>query len=583
MAIMIPDRPLDFDPASQEDVMFDALENLLPADYYVFHSFQVAQVEPEPDGTRRVRETDFLIYHPQKGIICLEAKAGHVRYENGEWLYSGGKKMSYGDAGPFQQAKTFKYALRKNMMRKLGDEIVKKRMKFLHAVWFISLSDIELKQMTLPPYAPKEIIMTKSALSDPLSAIERIFSCDICDGPEMNLTAREARDILIKYLCPAFHIEPTGNYENELKELAFNRLLREQTNILNYLAEQRCAVINGAAGTGKTMIALTKAQMHARDGESVLFLCYNRKLRDHLKERYNEDNIYFYTIDALACKLCSTATADYGKLLQKLKEMDFSNTFPYTHIVIDEGQDFGRVESSSEDRKKENEEVGIIQELHDIVMGREDERGTFYIFYDKLQMVQAKKIPQYIQDADCRLTLYRNCRNTVNIAKTSLKPISERKPKLMEGAVVGEPATVHFCDPDSTKHALDTVLADLRNEKFKDIVILTAKTLSKSAISNYIKDEKYSGYLVATCKTFKGLEADAIALIDVDVETFEGENKMNFYVGTSRAKIRLDIVTEMNEDECLYVLRNDFEVESKIKNPRKSFTSALNALADIIE
>ena len=39
----------------------------------------------------------------------------------------------------------------------------------------------------------------------------------------------------------------------------------------------------------------------------------------------------------------------------------------------------------------------------------------------------------------------------------------------------------------------------------------------------------------------------------------------------------------MNDDDCRYVLRNDFGVETKIKNPRKSFSSALNALADIVE
>ena len=33
----------------------------------------------------------------------------------------------------------------------------------------------------------------------------------------------------------------------------------QNRNLLNYLEEQRSAVINGAAGTGKTMIAIEKA------------------------------------------------------------------------------------------------------------------------------------------------------------------------------------------------------------------------------------------------------------------------------------------------------------------------------------
>lgn len=57
------------------------------------------------------------------------------------------------------------------------------------------------------------------------------------------------------------------------------------------------------------------------------------------------------------------------------------------------------------------------------------------MFYDRLQLVQSSHIPKYISEADCKLTLYRNCRNTENIAITSLKPISERTPKLYDGAI----------------------------------------------------------------------------------------------------------------------------------------------------
>ena len=44
MAIMIPETPHIFEPASQEGLMFDAL-TLLPDDYYVFHSFRISTVQ----------------------------------------------------------------------------------------------------------------------------------------------------------------------------------------------------------------------------------------------------------------------------------------------------------------------------------------------------------------------------------------------------------------------------------------------------------------------------------------------------------------------------------------------------------
>ena len=575
MAIMIPKKPYDFTESSLEDVMFDALEGL-PDDYYVFHSFQIAMPDAFNDGTRTIREADFVIFNPEKGIICLEAKAGHVRYQEGEWLYSSGDVMKHN--GPFKQAKSYMWELIDLIKLKRGPALVN-NCKFYHAVWFPIITNRELNQMTLPPDAPKDIIMTKEALANPLPMIEHIYDFNLCHGKNMCLTESEVRTLITKFFCPEFNIVPTPGYEIDLKKLSFNRLLKEQSNILNFLIDQRTAVVNGAAGTGKTMIALAHAQSKARRGESVLFLCYNRKLKDYLAKEYGEENIHFYTIDGLACKLCNTSVYDtekYKKLSTILEDMYYENSFPYTHIVIDEGQDFG---------KEAIEEIQIIQILHDIISDRENDLSTFYIFYDKLQLVAAKELPTYFSDADCKVTLYKNCRNTENIAKTSLSPISERKPKLMDGAMTGEPTIVHFCSQGQIVDSLDRTIAQLKGQKYSEIVILTAKTIEKSVIKSLLQgpagDEMYRGKIpVATCRTFKGLEADAVILIDVDIATFE-EGGYLFYVGTSRARLHLDIITDMDDDQCRYVLINDLDYTAKIKNAKKSFASALNAMGAI--
>lgn len=52
-----------------------------------------------------------------------------------------------------------------------------------------------------------------------------------------------------------------------------------------------------------------------------------------------------------------------------------------------------------------------------------------------------------------------------------------------------------------------------------------------------------------TYRKFKGLEADAVILIDVYKNIFFNENVLLFYVGTSRARISLDIITGMNDEE----------------------------------
>lgn len=117
------------------------------------------------------------------------------------------------------------------------------------------------------------------------------------------------------------------------------------------------------------------------------------------------------------------------------------------HVIVDEGQDFGQ---------DGIEEANILQTIHDIILYRDD-IGSFYIFYDKLQLIQGHHIPQYISDADCKLTLYRNCRNTENIATTSLKPLTERIPKLYEGAVKGSLARLHYRESRITRMHLKTI------------------------------------------------------------------------------------------------------------------------------
>ncbi|MBO5569997.1 MAG: NERD domain-containing protein, partial [Clostridia bacterium] len=84
MAIMIPEKPRDFDPRSRENIMFSALESL-PDEYFVVHSFRVNKIRT--DNSLYEGEADFVIFHPQKGILCVEAKATRVRYEGGTWCY----------------------------------------------------------------------------------------------------------------------------------------------------------------------------------------------------------------------------------------------------------------------------------------------------------------------------------------------------------------------------------------------------------------------------------------------------------------------------------------------------------------
>lgn len=564
MAHMMPSKPRECSKNSLEDIMFEALSNL-PDEYYVFHSFKIVTIR---EDLLQESETDFVIFNPGKGILCLEAKAGHVYCRDEEWYYGSGIRMSH--EGPFRQAASNKWKLLQYISDKNMDDI-KQSCKFVHGVWFPSVSEEELKQITFPSDGDRAITMTSEALSDPKKYIDKLFSVEVKRNFQTDLSGYQVKRILNSILCPSFNLIPSVKNEYELKRTVFNRMLNEQSRLLDYLEEQPVAVINGVAGSGKTLIALEKARRCAEKGETVLFLCYNRFLRDYLKANYKYDNVSFYTIDALACKLCETSIPNTKKLAEKLEELFFEGCFPYKNVVIDEGQDFG---------KSEIEETNIISLLESIVLD-ETINGTFYIFYDKLQLVQAEKIPEYIQDADCRLSLYKNCRNTENIAITSMRPIPNvKKPKLLDGALKGDSPKIYISeDAETLKKNIDDILLQCQANKIDDVVILTCKTEENSLLSAYINDGKYKvqrkEYIFTTCRKFKGLEADVVILVDVNKKVFLSDAINLYYVGTSRARFGLNIMAEMETEECREVL--EYYGKTATKRPEKALAAFLNA------
>lgn len=566
MAIMIPDRPREFTAASREGLMFDALASL-PDTWYVFHSFKMVNTA---DNELHEYECDFLVFNREKGIICIEAKAGSgIRYQDGKWLYSNGEEMSHN--GPFRQASNCMYTLR-NRIKDSKMKPVLDHCKMLYGVWFPGIGETRLRQLKFPEDVSKDLVLTYEALSDPEPYLNRI--CDITthynrhDIEKTEVSESESALLMRNIFCPEFNICPTASFDVDLKNIAFHRLLREQANILNFLVDQRFAVINGAAGTGKTLIAVEKAQRLAFAGEKVLFLCYNVRLKEHLEHSNAHSNIDYQTISGLACKLCRTAKPNYERLREKLDEFYYADAFPYKHIIVDEGQDFGM---------DNIEEGNILETLRTLV----EDKGTFYVFYDKLQPIQSRQLPSLIEDADCKLTLYKNCRNTENIATTSLRPVSERKPILFDNAIKGAPAKLHYCNSDAQMIAeLDQTLSKCVADGFKDIVILTVKTRDESVLADLVSDGKYrQKYTFSTCRKFKGLEADAVILIDVDADIFDDKNVLLFYVGASRAKISLDILCSLSDEACADVLQNCLRLDGDFKNPRRRLASALNALS----
>ena len=564
MAIMYPDIPYECTPASREEIMFDKLKNL-PEDYYVFHSFKIVSVDA---GVITASETDFVVFHPNKGILCIEAKAGKVKLEGNKWKYASGDEMSHG--GPYRQAENGKWRLRDYIKNSDYGYLIN-RCKLLHAVWFPSVNRKYVSNINLPSEADMKITLTSDSLDNVEEEISAIFDIELPNKVETKLTAADTKLLIDKFLAPTFDLVPIANMKVENQRYVFKRMLKEQVALLNYLEEQDNAVINGLAGTGKTVMAVEKARRHAENSEPVLFLCYNHYLKEYLQDNYGHPNITFYTIDGLACKLCDTVTPNYERLKYVLEEMYLEETFPYQHIIIDEGQDFG---------KERLNDISVIELLKANVV-EEGKNGTFYLFYDKNQMVQAESLPSYIGESDCKLTLYRNCRNTENIATTSLRLLGEnKKPKLFDGAIVGDSPEMFFAeDVSRTVSTLNAIIEKAWSEDYTDIQILTCKTEQNSIIADecstgvYLYKAKKIPF--TTCRKYKGLEADVVIMVDLDNDTFENDAEQVMYVGSSRARYKLSLICNLSEKVCEYFIEKQNAKKGKIVE--KSFATLFNS------
>ncbi|WP_035765015.1 NERD domain-containing protein [Butyrivibrio sp. NC2002] len=565
MAKMIPDIPKEFDPRSHEGIMFEELNNL-SEEYYVFHSFQVITIK---GNVITESETDFVIFHPKKGLLCLEAKAGQVKFENGYWQYGSGKRMKHD--GPYIQANRNKWNL-SDYMNEHGLEYENEHCKKLHAVWFPDVPLDNFKGKHLPGDGDISITLTSDSFGHIEECIDRIFEYDGQDRRTTCLSEKDVKRILDRVLAPSFSLISLQEVEKERTKNVFKRMLKEQVALLNYLEDQNTAIINGLAGTGKTVMAIEKARRHSENNEDVLFLCYNAFLKDHLKEAYPYSHVHYYTIDGLACKLCETNHPDYTLLKKKLEDMYYEGTFPYKHVIIDEGQDFG---------KSDLEEEKIIEYLKDNAIDDEKRGGTFYLFYDKNQLIQADSVPAYIADADCKLTLFRNCRNTENIALTSLRLLgSDKSPKLLPDAVMGDiPEFAFMTEVEDTVSFLNSEIDKYLDYGYSSITVLTCKTEETSIIADYCDGSKYKykrGYVkFTTCRKFKGLESDVVIVVDIDKNSFDSVGEQIMYVGTSRARYKLDCILNMTEEECIEVMEDKNMKYNR--NIYKSFATDFNA------
>ena len=88
MARMIPESPVETESAAERR-LFERLREETPDELVAFHS--VAWQLPGGKGRPEQGESDFVLAHPDYGVLTLEVKGGSVRYDAqaGRWFTIG--------------------------------------------------------------------------------------------------------------------------------------------------------------------------------------------------------------------------------------------------------------------------------------------------------------------------------------------------------------------------------------------------------------------------------------------------------------------------------------------------------------
>lgn len=544
MAIMIPEAPTNFNNSEGEFEVFNALKSLDDS-CYVFHSLRwLGEVNSQ---RRKIQgEADFAIFDPSRGLLIIEVKSGEIEYKHGYWHQTNrATRETRRMKDPEQQASDTKFEI----IERLKNRLPPSNYCLLGiAVWFPSGS---FDTTLLPPNLPSDIVLDKTHLLNPLEALNTVFSrWESKLHKAFNFKHQLSSlgvDKVLQSLAPTFKVISSLRDDFERNERHFIQLTQQQASVLDFLDEQDAAIINGTAGTGKTVLALEKARRLSESGESVLFLCWNRMLRDFLKISHRMQGVDFFTFSQIAFiksaqkgGFNSNFESNISQFIEYLS--DPRKTWEYKHLIIDEGQD-------------------LQDEWIEHLLARTE--GCRYIFYDNLQILEHRNnIPSWIINSECKVTLKRNCRNTLEVAKTAFSFIDSTFRQSIEFPIIKwQATTLHNSDKSSVDLQVCLTIKDYYDQGIRpdEIVVLDVfgdHTQRLRSILGICKAQRiyFSGELinhVPSCtspRKYKGLESKVVILIlDMGYFVQPGNARINFirnelYVACTRSTNELHVV-----------------------------------------
>lgn len=514
MARMIPDS-FDYSETKSggEERVYDALKEKLNDEWLVYHSWRWLKYITQQGSGKYQGEGDFVLFHPNCGIIVIEVKGGTIEFRNNGKYYSNGNLIT----NPEKQASDTKF----DIIDRLKEKKLNKICWVGHCVWFPDI----LWTDKYPPNMNSTILLDQTALSDPETFLVKVNiskSSPIRSNDDIEIIEKIIHRPFILVKSLKFKIEDT------IKEQV--RLTQQQEQAFELLKEVKCIGIKGRAGTGKTLLAVNKAKKSADNGENVLFLCFNRGLADFLSFEMKETKVDIFTFHRYAKDylekyyphraLGSPEDQNYfNHIAHEFSEVIDENRDQYSTCIIDEAQDL-------------NSEwfIALKETFYP--------KLKFFYFFDPLQVPYTKKIEleeSHFNFGVPIIPLERNMRNTCQVSQSSLNILKVKyNPTIHFSSLDGDYPEIILVRSElpAEVHTVLNSLKIIEHLNNDDITILSMKGEGNSELGY-----EFEGHKIVTFRKFKGLDNKVILIVDIDFKHFEDEvYEREFYMAITRSK-----------------------------------------------
>ncbi|MCG7932570.1 MAG: NERD domain-containing protein [Candidatus Thiodiazotropha lotti] len=563
MAHLIPTISVEEIENKPERDVARALVEQLPNHVTIYHSYPWLRKERNDrthNTTLKEGEADFLILWPELGLLVLEVKGGDIRYQSDSrrWYRQLGKGRERDIKDPFEQAnKNMRVVIEAIQEKVYADRLP--NFAFGYAVVFPDCT----YSGSPPPGAQPAIVLSANDLPRMEDRIAKALRQWSRRDPPREIPKEELQGVK-RAILPQFNILPVLFRTIEEQEEKLFRLTEDQIRLLEFLGDNERVAIEGVAGSGKTLMAKAQAQHFAEQGKRTLFLCYNKSLGEWLRgalPEEHEDLIHVYHFHKLCSELCRKASISFRppqgdssefwchEAPELLWEAIEGLSDRYDAVVVDEGQDF-------------HTDWWDPLEL----INTKGEEGYLYVFYDPAQNLY-NDTGVTIPSLGKPFPLPTNCRNTKAIASTC-GDVIDRTIETRRGTPLGiETEIISIDDDQETIRYLNGWVKNwIKREGIKpsQIAILSPFKKNNSSLSSRghfsgitltedLDDwRKSEGILFSTIRSFKGLEADIVVMVDiVEPGSIGIFSQSDLYVGCSRAKHVLKILTQIPRSSLL--------------------------------